>query len=182
MRNKKKASHLYTVFDKTIDNEWLWHDHKVTYGNSRIPQALIFAGWFLKDNDMANRGLKILDWLIEKQFRDDIFSPIGNDGWLTPENKAQFDQQPLEANGMIDACLQAESYTGLEKYGNYAMTALSWFTGDNDIDEPIYDFSTGGCNDGLMPTGVNMNKGAESTISWLMSLQNISLYLREAKK
>lgn len=179
---KKKASHLYTVFDKTIDNEWLWHDHKVTYGNSRIPQALIFAGWFLKDNDMANRGLKILDWLIEKQFRDDIFSPIGNNGWLTPENKAQFDQQPLEANGMIDACLQAESYTGLEKYGNYAMKALSWFTGDNDIDEPIYDFSTGGCNDGLMPAGVNMNKGAESTISWLMSLQNISLYLREAKK
>jgi hypothetical protein len=179
---KKKAEQLFSTFDKTIDNEWLWHDEKVSYGNSRVPQAMIFSGWYLKDEKMALRGLKILDWLIEKQFRGNIFSPIGNNGWLTPENKAQFDQQPLEANGMIDACLQAESYTGDDKYGSYALKALAWFTGDNDINVPVYDFSTGGSHDGVMANGINMNEGAESTISWLMSLQNISLYLRETKK
>ncbi len=179
---KKKAEQLFSTFDKTIDNEWLWHDEKVSYGNSRVPQAMIFSGWYLKDEKMALRGLKILDWLIEKQFRGNIFSPIGNNGWLTPKNKAQFDQQPLEANGMIDACLQAESYTGDDKYGSYALKALDWFTGDNDINVPVYDFSTGGSHDGVMANGINMNEGAESTISWLMSLQNISLYLRETKK
>jgi glycosyltransferase involved in cell wall biosynthesis len=179
---KEKAYQLYGFFDKTIDNEWLWHDEKVTYGNSRIPQALIFAGWYLKDDKLAERGLKILNWLIDKQFANDIFSPVGNDGWLTPQHKAQFDQQPLEANGMIDACLQAESYTKDEKYSSYALKAFNWFTGDNDKGEVIYDFSTGGSRDGLMLGGVNMNQGAESTISWLMSLFNISLYLRETKK
>lgn len=179
---KEKVYELYRYFDKTIDNKWLWHDEKVTYGNSRIPQALIFAGWYLKDDKLAQRGLKILDWLIDKQFTNDIFSPIGNDGWLTPQHKAQFDQQPLEANGMIDACLQAESYTKDEKYSSYAMKAFNWFTGDNDNGEVIYDFATGGSRDGLMPSGVNMNQGAESTISWLMSLFNISIYLRETKK
>ena len=179
---KEKAYQLYGFFDKTIDNEWLWHDEKVTYGNSRIPQALIFAGWYLKDDKLAERGLKILNWLIDKQFANDIFSPVGNDGWLTPQHKAQFDQQPLEANGMIDACLQAESYTKDEKYSSYALKAFNWFTGDNDIGEVVYDFATGGSRDGLMSGGVNMNQGAESTISWLMSLFNISLYLRETKK
>ena len=131
---------------------------------------------------MAQRGLKILDWLIEKQFTNGVFSPIGNDGWMTPSRKAQFDQQPLEANGMVDACLQAESYTKDEKYGSYALKAFSWFTGDNDTGEPIYDFSTGGSRDGLMSGGVNLNQGAESTLSWLMSLHHLSLYLRETKK
>ena len=83
---------------------------------------------------------------------------------------------------MIDACLQAESYTKEEEYSSYAMKAFNWFTGDNDKGETIYDFSTGGSRDGLMLGGVNMNQGAESTISWLMSLLNISLYLRETKK
>ena len=179
---KEKAYQLYGFFDKTIDNEWLWHDEKVTYGNSRIPQALIFAGWYLKDDKLAQRGLKILNWLIDKEFGKDIFSPVGYDGWLTPQHKAQFDQQPLEANGMIDACLQAESYTKEEKYSSYALKAFNWFTGDNDTGEVIYDFSTGGSRDGLMSGGVIMNQGAESTISWLMSLFNISLYLRETKK
>lgn len=179
---REKARQLYLLFDKSIDNEWLWHDQKVTYGNSRIPQALILAGRYLKDDKMAQRGLKITDWLIDNQFRSNIFSPIGNDGWLTPERKAQFDQQPLEANGMIDACLQAESYSRDERYGSYAMKAFSWFTGDNDTGELVYDFSTGGCRDGLMSGGVNLNQGAESTLSWLMSLLNISLYLRETKK
>ena len=179
---KEAADKLYSLFDNTIDNAWLWHDEKVTYGNSRIPQALIFAGGYLKDDSMANRGLKILDWLIEKQFKNDVFSPIGNYGWLTPNDKAQFDQQPLEASGMIDACLHAESYTKNEIYGNYALKAFSWFTGDNDIGEPLYDFSTGGCKDGIMENGVNLNQGAESTLSWLMALQNISLYMRDKKK
>ncbi|MDD2299994.1 MAG: glycosyltransferase family 4 protein [Fermentimonas sp.] len=179
---KEVAGKLYSWFDKTIDNDWMWHDEKVTYGNSRIPQALIFAGWYLKDDKMAKRGIKILDWLIDKQFNEGIFSPIGNNGWLTPNKKAQFDQQPVEASGMIDACLLAELYTKDKKYGSYALKAFSWFTGDNDIGESLYDFSTGGCRDGIMPNGVNLNQGAESTISWLMALYNISLYLRESKK
>ena len=179
---KEKTGLLYSTFNKTIDNEWLWHDEKVTYDNSRIPQALIFAGEYLKDDKMAQRGLKILDWLIDKQFKDGIFSPVGNNGWLTPNGKAAFDQQPIEANGMIDACLQAESYTKNERYGTFAIKAFSWFTGDNDTGEHIYDFSTGGCRDGLMENGVNLNQGAESTLSWLMSLLNISLFLSETKK
>jgi len=169
---------LFTLFDRTIDGEWLWFDDKVSYANSRIPHAMIHAGMLLKEEPLIQRGLKVLDWLIEKQFINGIFSPIGNNGWLTPQGKVTFDQQPLEANGMIDACLQAEEYVKDGTYADYALKAFYWFTGENDCGQPLYDFATGGCRDGLHSSGINLNQGAESTISWLMSLMSISFYLR----
>lgn len=169
---------LFTLFERTIDGEWLWFDDKVSYANSRIPHAMIHAGMLLKDEPLIQRGLKVLDWLIKKQFSQGVFSPIGNNGWHTPLGKASFDQQPLEANGMIDACLQAEEYRKDGTYADYALKAFYWFTGENDCGQPLYDFATGGCRDGLHPNGVNLNQGAESTISWLMSLMSISFYLR----
>lgn len=78
---------LFTLFDRTIDEEWLWFDDKVSYANSRIPHAMILAGMLLKEEPLIQRGLKVLDWLIEKQFINGIFSPIGNNGWLNPPGK-----------------------------------------------------------------------------------------------
>lgn len=177
-----RVQRLSSFFNKTIHNEWLWYDNIVTYANSRIPQALILSGMFLKKTDLINRGLKILDWLIEKQFIDNIFSPIGNKGWLTPQGKALFDQQPIEAHGMLDACLQAEEYVKDGKYADYALKAFAWFTGENNCSSALYDFATGGCRDGLHQEGVNLNQGAESTLAWLMSLMSISYYLRNKNK
>src|SRR5690554_6870502 len=173
---------LFSFFNETIENKWPWFEGKVSYANSRIPHAMLFAGMYLKDDAMIHRGLRILDWLIEQQFTDGIFSPIGNEGWLTPEHKARYDQQPLEAHGMIDACLQAEEFTNDSMYADYALKAFHWFTGENDSSQPVYDFATGGCRDGIHPQGVNLNQGAESTLSWLISLLDISFYLRNKNR
>ena len=173
---------LFSFFNETIADKWPWFEAKVSYANSRIPHAMLFAGMYLKDGAMIQRGLRILDWLIEQQFTDGIFSPIGNEGWLTPERKARYDQQPLEAHGMIDACLQAEEFTNDGKYADYALKAFHWFTGENDSSQPVYDFATGGCRDGIHPHGVNLNQGAESTLSWLISLLDISFYLRNKNR
>lgn len=173
---------LFSFFNETITDKWPWFEAKVSYANSRIPHAMLFAGMYLKDSAMIQRGLRILDWLIEQQFTDGIFSPIGNEGWLTPERKARYDQQPLEAHGMIDACLQAEEFTNDGKYADYALKAFHWFTGENDSSQPVYDFATGGCRDGIHPHGVNLNQGAESTLSWLISLLDISFYLRNKNR
>ncbi len=179
---ERKAQQLSSLFDTTIDNEWLWHNEEVTYASGHIPQAMIASALFLKNLSLADRGVKILDWLIEKQFEGDVFSPVGNKGWLTPHGKARYDQQPLEAHCMIDACLQAEELKNDGKYAGYALKAFAWFTGDNDKSEQLYDFATGGCRDGLQQNGVNLNQGAESTLSWFMSLINISYYLRNRNR
>lgn len=179
---ENKAAQLSAFFDRTIDQEWIWFDNIVTYGNCRIPHALIAAGIGLEKKEWADRGIKILDWLIQSQFVDDIFTPIGNKGWMTPEKKALFDQQPIEAHGMIGACLMAEEYRKDGRYVGYARKAFDWFSGENVCSSLLYDSDTGGCRDGLHAEGVNLNQGAESTLSWLMSLLSISRALENKNK
>jgi glycosyltransferase involved in cell wall biosynthesis len=179
---EEKSALLSSFFDASLDQDWLWYEDTVTYANSRIPQALMAAGGFLGEREYVERGLKILDWLISRQFTAHIFSPIGNQGWLSKEGKAEYDQQPLEAHGMLDACLQAEALINDGKYADYALKAFSWFVGENSAGAVLHDFATGGCRDGLHPGGANMNQGAESTLSWMMSLISVSYYLRRKNK
>ena len=121
---------------------------------------------------MIETGLRSLKWLLQVQTgRDGVFSPIGNRGWFKRGGrKASFDQQPIEAHAMLDACLEARNVTGDERWVREARRCFNWFLGKNDLEEPLYDYQTGGCRDGLSAEGVNLNEGAESTLAWLLSL------------
>ena len=47
--------------------------------------------------------------------------------------------------------------------------AFDWFLGKNHLHQIVYNPKTGGCYDGLEQNHVNLNQGAESTISYLLS-------------
>lgn len=150
---------------------WPWFQDCVTYASGRVPQALLLSGQWMQRPDMVEMGQRILDWLLEQQTIDDHFSPIGNSGWFTRGGrKARFDQQPIEAQVMLDACLLAHQMTSKECYAAAARRVFHWFLGQNDLNQPLYDYTTGGCRDGLQPNGPNQNQGAESTLAWLLSL------------
>ncbi len=51
------------------------------------------------------------------------------------------------------------------------MLAVGWFLGDNDSEIPMYDVGNGAGYDGLEPFGRNDNRGAESTIAAISTLQ-----------
>jgi len=121
---------------------------------------------------MAAAGTRSLAWLVEIQKSPDgYFAPIGSNGFYdrgTPS--AAFDQQPLEACGMVAACLEAQRVTGEAHWAQEAATAFSWFLGQNHVQRLVYDPSTGGCRDGLHADRANENQGAESTLSFLLAL------------
>lgn len=172
---RKESEKLWDYFRKRDHPDWLWYDKTITYDSSRFPQAIISAGYVLANPSLIKEGLKILDWLIHHQFEKGVYHPIGNENWMTPEGKSEFDQQPLEAAAMMDACLKAWEITQNPIYYRYAEQAFQWFTGKNILEVPVYDPITGGCRDGLNPNGVNENKGAESTLAWLSSLLQMKL-------
>lgn len=122
---------------------------------------------------MVSAGLEALDWLAAVQ-RCEVkghFVPIGSHGFYSRKTeKARFDQQPVEACGTVSACLQAYRATGKARWRKKAWTAFNWFLGDNDLQVALYDPITGGCRDGLHPDRANENQGAESTLSFLMAL------------
>jgi hypothetical protein len=69
--------------------------------------------------------------------------------------------------------MAAYDATQNNKYLILQRKAFEWFLGENDLHIPLYDFRTKGCSDGLMSDGVNPNQGAESTLSFLLSLLTI---------
>ncbi len=165
------AYKLLEAFQTNWTKDWPWCEDTLTYANGRLSQALILSGECMYNNEMLDKGLQSLEWLIELQFSEGHFIPIGNNGWYKKnENRARFDQQPLEAHAMIDACIVAFHVTGDKKWIDRATTCFNWFLGDNDLHVSLYNPRTGGCRDGLNPDGVNQNEGAESTLAWLLSL------------
>jgi glycosyltransferase involved in cell wall biosynthesis len=163
---------LLDLHRRNATDEWPWPEDALTYANARIPHALIEVGQWLPDGEMVREGLRMLDWLDRVQTQEDgRFVPVGSNGWYPRGGaKARFDQQPIEAYTMLDACIAAYRATHDKRWIESAHRAFDWFLGDNDLGTPVYDCVTGGCFDGLHPDRVNQNEGAESTIVWMLSI------------
>jgi glycosyltransferase involved in cell wall biosynthesis len=164
---------LVQMYESVRQPDWKWFENVMAYGNARLSQSMLLVGCACSDDQMVSVGLESLDWLLEMQRCDahGHFVPIGSQGFYRQDGeKARFDQQPLEAAGAVSACLQAYRVTGDVRWRSGAWSAFNWFLGDNDLQLPLYDSSTGGCRDGLHPDRANENQGAESTLSFLMAL------------
>jgi hypothetical protein len=151
---------------------WPWPLARLTYANAAIAEALIAAGEALGDNAVLADGLALLGWLLDVETSADHLSvtPVG--GWGPTEHRATFDQQPVEAAALADACARALALTGDELWAGGLARAIGWFHGDNDGGIALYDPESGGGFDGLTPRGRNTNQGAESTLALIATLQH----------
>jgi hypothetical protein len=164
---------LLEMYESIRSPDWQWFEDVLAYANARLPQALLLVGGACQDERLVSAGLEALDWLLAQQRSesDGHFVPIGSQGFYRRGGeKARFDQQPIEAAGAVSACLQAHRITGDSRWRSQAWSAFNWFLGNNDLQLPLYDPVSGGCRDGLHPDRANENQGAESTLSFLMSL------------
>jgi glycosyltransferase involved in cell wall biosynthesis len=157
--------------------DWPWFEPAATYDNARLCQALILSGRHLPHPEALRIGLASLSWLASLQrTQAGHFRPIGSDGFYTKDGaRADFDQQPIEAQAMVAACLEAYQATGDPGWSRDAKRAFEWFLGRNDLGLPLYDSGSGGCGDGLHADRINENQGAESTLAFLLSLAEMRL-------
>ena len=146
---------------------WRWPEDRLTYANARIPQAMIVAGETMDRAELIADGLDLLEWLVEVEWRDDHFSFTPVRGRGSGERGPVFDQQPIEAWAMADACAVAGEVTHDAKWRERVEAAVEWFWGRNDGSRLLVDSVDGACFDGLQAEGVNRNSGAESTLSAL---------------
>ena len=178
---KVLADRLFTQFKNNATDNWPWLENALNYANGKLPHALLLSGRRLQRNDMLDMGLVSLKWLLAVQTEDHHFVPVGSNGWYEKGGlKARFDQQPIEANAMVEACVEAYNITREKAWFDNAVMCFNWFLGHNDLNLPLYDPITGGCRDGLMADGINQNEGAESSLAWLLSLITLQrLYAEE---
>jgi hypothetical protein len=166
------ADRLMKAFETHADDDWPWCEDTVTYASAAICHALFMAGKWMQRDDMIDRAKRSLQWLLEVQTNEEgTFSFVGTEGYYPRGGKkARWDQQPVEAQSIVEACVEAYRVTREDHWLRHARRAFNWFLGDNDLRTPLYDFTTGGCRDGLHADRVNENQGAESLMAWLISL------------
>ena len=173
------AGRLLSLYQLCRSDEWRWYEAELSYCNAVLPQAMLMCGRWIPNNAMAESGLESLNWLADLQRADAAgghFVPIGSNGFYKQHGeRARFDQQPVEAQTMASACLEAYRSTGDGRWRIEARRAFEWFLGRNDLNLSLYDPTTGGCRDGLHPDRPNENQGAESTLAFLQTVLELRL-------
>jgi hypothetical protein len=161
---------LVRQFEQQSSEYWEWFEPYLTYSNGRLPHALFLAYDATKEEKYLQTAIASVDFLIKVQIINDIFVPIGNKGWYKKGGeRATYDQQSVEASSMTETAITAFLITKEEKYLQAANQVFAWFFGSNLKGLRVYNPRDGSCYDGLTPFGLNLNKGAEATVSFLQA-------------
>ncbi|MGJ8550734.1 glycosyltransferase [Winogradskyella wichelsiae] len=167
------ANKLVELYDFHSDKDWNWFEPYLTYANSVLPESLLFAWKSTGEARFKVIAKKTFDFLISKIFTEDSISVISNQSWLIKglEEKRVVNggEQPIDVAYTILALKEFKNIFPIEDYDDKMEIAFSWFLGNNQLKQIIYNPCTGGCHDGLEAQNVNLNQGSESTISYLLA-------------
>jgi hypothetical protein len=167
---KMLADQLVKQFELQSSEEWKWFESLLTYANAQLSRSLLLAYRLTGEARYKQVALESLEFLLSTQTIEETFVPIGNRGWYKRGfERAIYDQQPIEAACTIEASVAAYEETGKALFRNSALNAFEWFLGKNTKKVKVYNPKTGSCCDGIMPQGLNVNKGAEANIAYLHS-------------
>ncbi|GAC1301880.1 MAG: glycosyltransferase family 4 protein [Mucilaginibacter sp.] len=161
---------LIDAYEHTRSDDWEWFEEKMTYDNAILPLALLHSCEITGNEKAKEVALKTMAFLDELTLSKGYLSPVGNDGWYYKGGRfPTYDQQAIETMAMV--LMHFQAYQTLHKSEHIEKMFLSykWFLGENTLRAPLYDHETKGCCDGLLPTGINRNQGAESTLAYLIS-------------
>jgi len=171
------TTRLMELFERSAHPDWPWFEEELAYDNAKLAHALILSGRAGGQHEVFERGLDALRWLAGVQTSENgHFRPIGSNGFYRRGGpRALFDQQPIEAQAMVSACLEAYRATSDPWWYEQAHQAFDWFLGWNDLGLELRSPGTGGCRDALHVDRVNGNEGAESTLAFLLSLAEMRI-------
>jgi hypothetical protein len=171
------ADRLVQMFRHESNEKWVWFESYLTYANSILPEALLYA-WLLTGETLyKDIARSSFNFLLSQIFNENGIEVISNKKWLLKGQEAgQFGEQPIDVAYTIMTLSKFYDVFKDEDYLLKMETAFNWFLGDNRLHQIVYNPCTGGCYDGLEETHVNLNQGAESTVSYLMARLTMEKY------
>ncbi len=169
-KTKALADSLASAYRENSADEWKWFEPYLTYSNGKLPESLFFSYSMTKDKKYLEIAEESLDFLSKILIVKGKMELVGNKGWYHKgRERAFYDQQPVDTASMVQSFLTAYKATKNKIYYSNAVLAFNWFLGKNSLNQMMYDEATGGCFDGLSQDTINLNQGAESTISYLLA-------------
>jgi glycosyltransferase involved in cell wall biosynthesis len=183
---KHLVDKLVQMYKHENDENWHWYESYLTYGNSILPEAMLCA-YLATDNEKYKTIAKTsFDFLLSKIFINEVIKVVSNKGWLQNNNDSVNEQiggeQPIDVSYTIIALSKFYDVFQEDVYLQNMEIGFNWFLGKNHLHQIVYNPCTGGCYDGLEDTYINLNQGAESTVSYLMARLTIEKYFLKNKK
>ena len=167
---KTFADRLVQMYKHESNEKWEWFEGYLTYANSILPEAMLYAWLKTRKTVYKKIAISSFNFLLSQIFNENGIEVISNKGWLQKGQKAgHFGEQPIDVAYTVMTLSKFYDVFNDENYRQKMETAFNWFLGSNRLHQIIYNPCTGGCYDGLEETHVNLNQGAESTVSYLMA-------------
>ncbi|HYM20552.1 MAG TPA: glycosyltransferase [Candidatus Kapabacteria bacterium] len=164
------ATRLTNMYLHESEPLWSWFESYLTYGNSVLPEAMLYAQVATGKQLYETIAKESFDFLLSQTFNRNGIKVISNRTWLHKGKRAgKFGEQPIDVAYTISALRTFYDFFGDEEYSRKMRIAFDWFLGRNHLHQTMYNPCTGGCYDGLEEQEVNLNQGAESTVSYLMA-------------
>jgi glycosyltransferase involved in cell wall biosynthesis len=179
---KTFADRLVQMYRHESNYEWEWFEGYLTYANSILPEAMLYTWLLTGDTIYKDIAKSSLDFLLSKIFNENGIEVISSKNWLQKgEEAGRYGEQPIDVAYTIMTLSKFYDVFQEEEYNIKMETAFNWFLGNNRLHQIVYNPCTGGCYDGLEETHVNLNQGAESTLSYLMARLTVEKYSKGYK-
>ena len=167
------ANRLAQMYKHEAEKEWQWFESYLTYANSILPEAMLCAWLATGETIYKEIAKSTFDFLMSKIFKQNKIKVISNKNWMHKGEEAIADEnggeQPIDVAYTILALSKFYEVFKNEDYLQKMEASFNWFMGNNHLQQIIYNPCTGGCYDGLEENYVNLNQGAESTVSYLLA-------------
>ncbi len=165
------GNRLVSYYQQNRHDDWRWFESYLTYDNGILPESLLYAYKITKDTTFKEIAEESFHFLLEKIFTEEgKIKVISNQGWLQKEaDRKEYGEQPIDIAGTVIALSTFYSVFGNDEYLVKLKNAFNCFLGNNHLNQIIYNPATGGCYDGLEEHNINLNQGAESTVSYLLA-------------
>lgn len=164
------ADNLVSKYRGVSDKKWQWFEEYLTYANGILPEAMLYASLSTGSELYESIAKKTFHFLLALTFKNDQIEVISNQGWYQKGKPVhRYGEQPIDVAYTILALQTFYQVFEDPIYKAQMKIAFDWFLGKNHLHQIVYNSQTGGCYDGLEEDHVNLNQGAESTISYLLS-------------
>jgi len=171
------SDRLYQMYKNESTEHWDWFESYLTYANSVLPEAMLYAWLITGNQSYKDTAIASLRFLLSKTFNENGIEVVSNKKWLQKGEVAEpYGEQPIDVAYTIMTLNAFYKVLNEESYLKKIKTAFNWFLGENRLHQIVYNPSTGGCYDGLEEKNINLNQGAESTVSYLMARLTIEDY------
>lgn len=174
---KRLANRLMQMYEHESGKDWRWFESYLTYANSILPEAMLYASLIIDDDRYRVIAKESFDFLLLLIFETDGIRVISNKSSYNRDEKIkEFGEQPIDVAYTIMTLSEFYKEFNEKRYLDKLGVAFNWFLGENRLNQIIYNPCTGGCYDGLEEHNINLNQGAESTVSYLMARLTIQKY------